>query len=109
MDRTQVIEAFIVDANGIARGKLLPAEMADKLLHDGIRLPCSSYAFDVWGEDVLAAGLVTETGDPDGVCRPVRERLMPAPWHAKPTAQMMLSMFDADGAPFFADPRQRPR
>ena len=101
----KTVEAFIIDANGVPRGKWLPRKAAEKLFTSGMNLPRSIFAMDIWGEDVLDAGLVTETGDPDGICRPAPETLKPVPWYKRPTAQVILSMYEADGTPVFADPR----
>lgn len=101
----EAIEAFVVDVNGVPRGKSLPSSSEHKLFKDGIRLPRSIYAVDVWGRDVLAAGLVAETGDNDGICIPVTETLYRVPFLETPTAQVLMSMRDSRGQPFYGDPR----
>lgn len=101
----ETVEAFCVDVNGVLRGKLMPAKGAAKLFDGGLRLPFSAFAVDIWGTDVPAAGLVVETGDRDGLCHPVPGSLQRVPWLPRPTAQVMLSMQGAEGAPFFGDPR----
>jgi glutamine synthetase len=68
-------------------------------------LPRSVYALDVWGCDVPEAGLAVGTGDPDGICVPVENSLVPMTWLSRPTTQLLLSMQEQDGTPFFADPR----
>jgi glutamine synthetase len=102
----EALEAFVVDVNGVLRGKKIPRESAGYVLKEGMRMPFSIYALDVWGQDVPASGLVFETGDGDGICTAVEGSLKPAPWADHPTAQVLLSMQDAKGRPFFADPRQ---
>lgn len=102
----ETLEAFMVDVNGVLRGKRVPRKNAMSVFKSGIRMPRSAFAVDIWGQDALEAGLVTQTGDNDGVCRPVPGTLCRAPWMAQPTAQVMLTMQDPDGKPFFADPRQ---
>lgn len=99
------IEAFVIDVNGVARGKWVPVAKARTLAEKGVPMPRSLYAQDIWGSDVEAAGLAFGTGDPDGPCFPVPGSLAPVPWAAVPTAQLLLSMRDTDGSPFFADPR----
>lgn len=106
--KVAAVEAFVVDINGVARGKRLPRAGADKIFKGAFRLPRSSFAFDIWGQDVIGAGLVAETGDCDGVCHLVegRAHLMPASTKtAGLTAQALMSMYDPAGKPFFADPR----
>jgi glutamine synthetase len=100
------VEAFIVDVNGVLRGKSMPRGNAGKVFNPGIRLPRSVFAVDIWGRDVLAARLVAETGDNDGICRAVPGTLHKVSWANRPMAQVMLTMADSSGKPFFADPRQ---
>lgn len=102
------IEAFVVDINGVARGKSLPRDSAGKIFKGGVRMPRSSFAFDIWGQDVIGAGLVAETGDNDGLCVPVEGRTHLMPWAGrgnKQQAQCLMTMQDTDGRAFFADPR----
>ena len=101
-----VLEAFVVDVNGIARGKWVPAERIDEVMRKGVALPRSVYALDVWGCDVPEAGLCIGTGDPDGICMPVEGSLLPVSWLVRPTTQVLLRMLQQDGTPFYADPRQ---
>ncbi len=103
---TGVLEAFVVDVNGIARGKWVPADRISEIMMKGVALPRSVYALDVWGCDVPDAGLAVGTGDPDGICMPVPNTLLPVTWLTRPTTQVLLSMREQNGTPFFADPRQ---
>lgn len=99
------VEAFVVDVNGVPRGKWLQRDKARSLVTKGLPMPYSLYALDIWGRDVEEAGLAFGTGDPDGICWPVDSTAALVPWAEKPTAQLMLSMKDASGEPYFADPR----
>ena len=101
----EVIEAFVIDANGVPRGKWIPRDRAQDIFTNGMALPRSIFALDVWGRDVLGAGLAEGTGDPDGQCMPVMDSLAIVPWLSRPTAQVFLSMNNDDGSDFYADPR----
>jgi glutamine synthetase len=101
----EIVELLLPDSNGIFRGKWMPANHLAGLFRDGLALAKSVFALDAWGSDVLATGLYHETGDRDGICRPVPGSLRRVPWAERPTAQVMLKMEDEDGSPFFADPR----
>ena len=100
-----VLEAFIVDVNGQLRGKWIPVQNAAKVMEGKLRFPSSSFSLDIWGNEVPASSLGAATGDHDGVCIPVPETLGVVTWSERPMAQILLSMRDHDGAPFFADPR----
>lgn len=102
----EAVEAFIIDVNGIARGKRIPRARLGDVLCKGVAMPQSTYALDIWGKDIEGVGLAQGTGDPDGLSFPVWESLAPVTWLARPMAQLMLGMRDAAGRPFFADPRQ---
>jgi glutamine synthetase len=101
----EVLEAFVIDANGVPRGKWIPRDRVHDVFENGMALPRSIYALDVWGRDVLGAGLAEGTGDPDGLCMPIMASLAPIPWLSRPTAQVFLGMQNEDGTGFYADPR----
>jgi glutamine synthetase len=101
----EVLEAFAVDVNGVPRGKWIPRERALEVLTKGMAMPRSVFALDVWGRDVNAAGLAEGTGDPDGLCLPVPGTLSRVTWLKRPTAQVVLDMYNADGSAFHGNPR----
>src|SRR3954453_19982214 len=102
----EVLEAFVVDVNGVARGKWIPRSRGLDVLAAGMPLPRSAYALDIWGRDVAEAGLAVGTGDPDGLCLPVSGTLSRVTWLERPTAQVLLGMHGENGSGFHADPRQ---
>jgi len=102
----RILEAFVIDVNGVPRGKWIPYARAGEILRSGMAMPRSIYALDVWGRDVDEAGLATGTGDPDGMCWPVSGSLSRVTWLERPTGQILLGMRGRDGAGFYADPRQ---
>jgi glutamine synthetase len=106
----EVAEVYISDLNGVARGKLVPAEMLDKLCMSngagGMKLPVSTLGLDIFGADVAEAGIALETGDPDGSLIPVDATLAPMLWAGRPTAQLQCMMTDPGGEAVCAyDPR----
>ncbi len=101
----EAAEAFVTDPTGIARGKLLRAADLAKIYQDGRPLPCSIMSLDITGEDVEETGLVWDKGDEDKIAWPIAGTLKQAPWMARPTGQVLLSLYDLDGTPYVADPR----
>jgi glutamine synthetase len=101
----EMIEALITDCNGAARGKWLPVGKLSSLLTEGIKLPESAVAQDMWGRDVPSICL--ENGDIDGWCRVVEGSLAPSlSARGVDQAQVVLTMFRENGEPSFWDPRQ---
>ena len=102
----EAVDLLITDTCGVFRGKRIPGDGLAKALEDGIRLPASIFALDINGENVSGTGLVWRSGDADFAVRPVDGRIIPVPWARRPMAQLLMTMIDDDGAPYFADPRQ---
>lgn len=103
--RIEAVQLFITDPSGVPRGKLAAVHELERLYTTGRPVAGSILGLDITGRDVESTGLVWETGDADLLCRPVPGTLRPAPWLARPTAQVMMSMYTLDGAPAAADPR----
>lgn len=110
LERYPDIESFdllISDLNGVLRGKRIPRDNLVKAYQDGINLPASLFALDINGNTIEETGLGLASGDGDRVCRPVPGTLMPTPWLREGRqAQLLMTMEEIDGRPFFADPRQ---
>ena len=98
------IEMMIPDINGTLRGKWLPLNGLDSAFDDGVRLAGSVFALDLWGAEVHASGMISHNGDPDAVCYPVPDGLQLCHWMSPPGAQLLVSMYEMDGEPFFGDP-----
>jgi glutamine synthetase len=101
----QAIELLITDPGGVPRGKLIAREELLALYNEGRCVAGSILGLDVTGEDVEATGLVWSVGDADRICRPVPGTLARANWMSRPGAQVLMSMYEADGRPCAADPR----
>lgn len=99
------IDMLVPDANGVFRGKRIGRETAHKLADDGIRLPFSTYLLDTTGQNCTTIPYGSQDGDPDYACFGISGTLQMVPWAARPTGQVIASMFDDDGNPFFGDPR----
>lgn len=86
------IELLLPDINAIHRGKWLPGGDARKLAEGGVRLPVSTYAPNILGEDIAETGLGIAVGDPDGILVPIEGTLMPVPWADGHVAQVQCEM-----------------
>ena len=103
--QTRWIDAMVPDIGGVPRGKRLHVSALDKLYGEGMALPGSTYAMDILGNNVDATGLGAPDGDPDYPCHPVPGTLAPVPWAGPERAQLLLSMSDGEGRPWWLDPR----
>jgi glutamine synthetase len=101
----EAVQLVITDACGVGRGKNVAREELAALYGSGRNVAGSILGLDVTGEDVDATGLVWDVGDADQSCRPVTGSLCRAPWLARPTAQVLGTMYELDGRPAVADPR----
>ncbi len=99
------IEAFIIDVNGVPRGKWLQPDKAKALLGSGIAMPRSAFLLDIWGRDIVEGGIAYDTGDPDGLCVAVPHSITRMGWAEGNAAQALLTMQEPDGTPFMLDPR----
>ena len=100
------VDLLVTDPNGIVRGKRVRRDVLPKVFEQGICLPGSVFACDINGETVESSGLGFHRGDADDLCRPVPGSLTLTGWERGADAQLIMTMFDHAGRPFFADPRQ---
>lgn len=103
----EVVEVLITDINGVFRGKWLPGSALGKVYDGSFAMPLSIFGLDVWGREVLETGMHLEAGDKDGHCYPAAGTLKPVPWADRPSAQVVVNMYERPDLPFFADPRHR--
>jgi glutamine synthetase len=102
---TRFVDAFIIDMNGIARGKRLPVTDWEAAERSGVAFSASALVLDAQGNAQGPLGIGTEDGDPDAFGLPVPRQTWPVPWAAVPVAQALLSMRGPDG-PLWFDPRE---
>lgn len=98
--RPERVELMMCDINAILRGKWLPGDDEEKLAAGGVRLPLSTYAPNILGEEVEGTGLGIAIGDPDGHLFPVPGSLKPVPWASASggkVAQILCEMRDETG------------
>ncbi|MCR9218866.1 MAG: glutamine synthetase family protein [Alphaproteobacteria bacterium] len=100
------VDMLLPDMCGILRGKRIGAEALDKLYEKGVQMPGSTYLLDATGQNCETLVYGTSDGDPDYPCFGIAETLKPVPWASSPTGQVIATMLDKEGEPFFADPRQ---
>ncbi|WP_432464247.1 MULTISPECIES: glutamine synthetase family protein [unclassified Agarivorans] len=103
--RLESIDLMLSDMNGVIRGKRIEPASLLKIANEGMCLPASVFALDICGETVEETGLGFMQGDGDRICQLLPHSLSLVPWKES-SAQALLTMYEVDGRPFFADPRQ---
>lgn len=103
--RPERIELMLSDINAVLRGKWLPGDALGKLTSGAVRLPYSTYAPAIMGNEVEATGLGIVVGDPDGALVPVKGSLRPVPWMPGTVAQLQVEMLTPEGQASPISPR----
>ena len=98
------VEAYLVNLNGVCRGRWLVGDAVERAYSGGLRLPLSLAATDIFGQDVLASGLIAESGDQDGEARPAHAGPQAMPWGDDSSRQLQLSLY-GDDEPFGGTPK----
>ncbi|MDI2594401.1 glutamine synthetase family protein [Pseudomonas sp. 681] len=102
----EMFELFILDNNGVPRGKLLHRDELLAVYESGRPLPSTILGLTINGDDVENSGLVWDVGDIDCRAYPVSGSLQRMPWRLIPTAAVQVSMHPEEGMPAtIADPR----
>ena len=100
------VDAFMLDVNGLARGKRMPVADLRQIYSAGVQFSACAPLLDVRGLGQGAAGLGTNDGDPDGTGWPIPQTLKRAPWALRPAAQVQLELRDVvKGERLWWDPR----
>lgn len=103
----EIFELFILDNNGVPRGKWLHREELLAVYESGRPLPSTILGLTINGDDVDDSGLVWDVGDIDCRAFPLRGSLQRMPWRQIPTAAVQVSMHELQGMPAaVADPRR---
>lgn len=95
----------LCDINGAFRGKRLPIEQVEKVFDGSLRMPISASTVDIWGCDIEGSELVFESGDADGICKPLSDEILPSPWLGEGVGFLPVSMHSETGEPHPTDPR----
>ncbi|WP_397449334.1 glutamine synthetase family protein [Pseudomonas sp. NA-150] len=103
----EMFELFILDNNGVPRGKLLHRDELLAVYQSGRPLPSTILGLTINGDDVENSGLVWDVGDIDCRAYPLPGSLQRMPWRQIPTAAVQVSMHPEQGLPAtVADPRR---
>ncbi|MDI9348269.1 MAG: glutamine synthetase family protein [Methylacidiphilales bacterium] len=101
-----LFEIFLVDPNGVLRGKWLKREEVAAIYQEGRPLPASIHSLNTLGEDVVETGLIWDVADCDCRAYPIANSIRIQPWRSLPTASIQIMMHPTEGMPAYSgDPR----
>ncbi len=103
---TRFVDAFVIDVNGLPRGKRLAAASWPRACREGVAFSASALVLDARGLSHGPLGLGTEDGNPDAAGLPLPGLMHPVPWSGEAVAQCLLGMQAADGTALWYDPRE---
>lgn len=103
---TRQLELLVPDMLGILRGKRVAANEFAKPFGKGVNFCGATVLLDAKGQTFDGIVNGGADGDPDAIASAVPGSLAPVPWAEAPTAQVLMQMAEADGSPWFTDPRQ---
>ncbi|NIA68754.1 glutamine synthetase [Pelagibius litoralis] len=102
---TAAVDAILADLSGVVRGKRYPIAELGKVLQSGFAIPGSVFMLDTQGESHDPDGIGFSDGDPDYLVKVIPGSLKPVPWAQRPLAQVMVTLEQADGTPYYYEPR----
>ena len=98
----QYVDCVFVDLCGNVRGKRIASAELEAVFRSGLAIPTSIYFLDARGdvaERALAGAGAT------GTAWPVAGSLTCVSWAQRPHGQVLMSLTDAKGVPYFGEPR----
>jgi glutamine synthetase len=102
---TGALDAILADLSGVVRGKRYPIAELGKVMQSGFAIPGSIFMLDTQGESHDPDGIGFSDGDPDCLVKVIPGSLKPVPWAQRPLAQVMVTLEEADGTPYYYEPR----
>lgn len=102
---TGSLDAIFPDLSGVIRGKRYPIAELGQVMGPGFAIPGSVFMLDTMGESHDPDGIGFSDGDPDYQAKAIPGTLLPVPWAQRPLAQVMVTLIDDDGSPYYYEPR----
>lgn len=98
----QYVDCVFVDLCGNVRGKRIATGELENVFRSGLAIPASIYFLDARGDvvDQLPPG-----ASATGSAWPVAGSLLRVSWAQRPHGQVLMSLADSKGEPYFGEPR----
>lgn len=103
--QVQYLDCVFSDICGVVRGKRIARSELERVFRSGLQIPYTIYFLDARGDmaDPLGRGLAD--GDPEGTAWPVAGTITRVNWSQRPHGQVLMTLADAKGEPYFGEPR----
>ncbi len=103
--KVQFLDCVFSDLCGMIRGKRIARADLESLFTAGIEIPLSIYFLDARGNAVPDQAESKSVPAATGTAWPVAGTLAKVSWAQHPHGQVLMTMADTSGAPYFAEPR----
>lgn len=101
----QYVDCVFADLCGVVRGKRIARDALIGVFEQGLAIPTTIYFLDARGDMVDALSPGGPRREQDGVAWPVAGALTRVNWSQRPHAQVLMTLCDAQGRPYFGEPR----
>jgi glutamine synthetase len=101
----QYVDCVFADLCGVVRGKRISRDALRGVFETGLAIPYTIYFLDARGELVEDVTRLTSGDSAEGVAWPVAGTLTRVNWSQRPHAQVLMTLCDAKGNPYFGEPR----
>jgi glutamine synthetase len=101
----QYVDCVFADLCGVVRGKRIARGALAEVFETGLAIPHTIYFLDARGEMVERATQAPFEGDGEGIAWPVAGTLTRVNWSQRPHGQVLMTLCDAKGLPYFGEPR----
>ncbi len=103
--KVQFLDCVFSDLCGMIRGKRIARADVESLFTAGIEIPLSIYFLDARGNAAPDPAGSNSIPAATGTAWPVAGTLAKVSWAQHPHGQVLMTMADASGVPYFAEPR----
>jgi glutamine synthetase len=103
--QVQYIDCIFVDLCGVVRGKRIARTELERVFASGLQIPYTIYFLDARGDMVDGVDRATSNGAREGMARPIPGTLTRVNWSQRPHGQVLMTLCDAKGEPYFGEPR----
>lgn len=101
----QYVDCVFADLCGVVRGKRIARGALAEVFETGLAIPHTIYFLDARGEMVERGGPNPLNIDGEGIAWPVAGTLTRVNWSQRPHGQVLMTLCDAKGHPYFGEPR----